>query len=209
MKKQQIIQDSESLQLSTHASQSISSYFEEKNEMEIWKEFKFGSEVALIAIYKHFYKSLYNYASQFTRDKELIKDAIQDLFIELIQKRKKLSDTSSIKYYLFKSVKTNITAKLKRKGRINLIDNLLNGYDFELSFSTEQHLINHQLTEDNKVKISQSLKMLTRKQKEIIYYFYFEGLNLKEISGLMDFTNQKSAQNLLYKSVKALRNKIK
>ena len=209
MKRDTIQQYTESLTLSAPQTKQINaSYFQQKSELEIWKEFKSGSEIALIAIYKHYYKSLYNYTSQFTTDRDLIKDAIHDLFIELIQKRTKLSDTTSIKYYLFKSIKTNIIGKLKKKNLINLKANLLNGYDFELCFSAEQLMINNQLNTDNKIKISESLKLLTKKQKEIIYYYYFEGLNLNEISGLMDFTNPKSAQNLLYKSVKALKKKL-
>ena len=180
-------------------------YFDQKSEKEIWAEFKSGSEAALVYIYKRFYKVLYNYASQFTQNRELIKDAIHDLFIELMRKRKKLSDTTSIKYYLFKSIKVNLIGKLKRNKKIDLKENLLDGFDFGLSFSIEQVMIDRQIDEEKKLRIDLALKTLTSKQREIIYYYYFESMGLKEISGLMGFTNQKSAQNLLYKSIKTLR----
>ena len=178
------------------------------NEQEIWRQFKAGSELALVHIYNQFYTSLYNYASQFTKDRNLIKDTIHDLFIELIQKREKLSNTTSIKYYLFRSVKNNLIAKLKRNSKINFQADLLNGYDFSLSYSVEQVMVSAQINKENADKINQTLKELSRKQREIIYYYFFEGLTLKEIMGLMNFTNPKSAQNLLYKSIKVIRSKL-
>ncbi|WP_157637872.1 RNA polymerase sigma factor [Flexithrix dorotheae] len=180
-------------------------YFSQKSELQIWKEFKNGSEVALINIYKFYYKTLYNYASQFTFDKNLIHDVIQDLFIELIKKRQKLSDTTSIKFYLFRSVKTRLIGKLRKNKKIDYKENILDCYDFAISFSTESILINQQIKEEQKKRLNAALQKLTSKQREIIYYYYFENLNLAEISVLMNFSNPKSAQNLLYKSIHHLK----
>ncbi len=187
---------------------SIHAISNSKEDKEIWRQFKAGSEPALVHIYNCYYKSLYNYASQFTKDRNLIKDTIHDLFIELIQKRDKLSETTSIKFYLFRSIKNNLVAKIRRNSKMNLQSNLLDGYDFSLSYSIEQIIINQQIDKENQVRINKALKVLTRKQREIIYYYFFEGLKMEEIADLMDFTNQKSAQNLLYKSIKSLKSKL-
>ncbi|MBX2843068.1 MAG: sigma-70 family RNA polymerase sigma factor [Flammeovirgaceae bacterium] len=181
------------------------SYFNLKSEFEIWQEFKNGSEVALINIYKHFYRTLYNYASQFTLDRNLINDVIQDLFIELINKRERLSDTTSIKFYLFRSVKNLLVRKLKKNSKMNCIDNIQGCYDFAISFSTERLLINQQIKDEQKQKLNLAVKKLNSRQREIIYYYYFENLNFKEISEIMDFTNHKSVQNLLYRSINKLK----
>ncbi|UZR99747.1 RNA polymerase sigma factor [Chondrinema litorale] len=179
-----------------------------KDDKETWIQFKAGSEPALVHIYNCYYKSLYNYTSQFTKDRNLIKDTIQDLFIELMQKRDKLSETTSIKFYLFRSIKNNLVAKIRRNSKMNLQSNLLDGYDFSLSYSIEQIIINQQIDKENQLRINNALKVLTRKQREIIYYYFFEELKMEEIAVLMDFTNQKSAQNLLYKSIKLLKGKL-
>ncbi|BDD09630.1 DNA-directed RNA polymerase sigma-70 factor [Fulvitalea axinellae] len=176
-----------------------------KNDSEVWREFKSGSEIALVYIYKHFYGTVYQYASQFTRDRELIGDCIHDMFMELMQKRKKLSDISSIKFYLFKSIRNTIYRKYRKLNREHTEDDFSTGYEFEFCLSAEQVMIERAITEEKKRKVEKALKKLTRKQREIVYYYYLEGMTIREISELMGFTNDKSAQNLLYKSIKSIK----
>jgi len=176
-----------------------------KTDFEIWRELKSGSEVALVFIYKKYFQTLYRYGSQFTKDRSLLKDTIQDLFIELIKRRSRLSDTSSIKYYLLKSVKINLISKLKKLKRIDYQNDLVEGFDFDISLSHEQILINSQITEEQRLRVNLALQELTRKQREIIYYFYFQNLSLSEIASLMSFSGEKSAQNLLYRALAGLR----
>lgn len=183
-------------------------FFDNQSEGKIWSAFKAGSETALVYIYDKFYVSLYNYASQFTSDRDLIKDAIHDLFIELINKRQKLSDTTSIKYYLLKAVKSKLINLIKREKKIEYKEDLLNGCDFQLSFSTQQILIERQISDDKKKEIEMALHSMTRKQRQVIYLYYFEELTIGQVAGIMGFSNEKSAQNLLYKSLKILKDKV-
>jgi RNA polymerase sigma factor (sigma-70 family) len=180
--------------------------FAGKSDKEVWREFKSGSEVALTYIYNQYFQTLYRYGSQFTRDRGFIKDAIQDLFIELLKRRGKLSDTTSIKYYLFKSLKTNIISKLRRR-KILFIEET-NGYDFDISVSIEEKIINTQLDEERKQRLTNAIKKLKKKQQEIIYYYYFEDLDFFQIASLMQFSNQKSVQNLLYRALHLLKNSL-
>lgn len=184
----------------------LTNEFEGKSDQEIWSAFKSGSEVSLIYIYKTYFQTLYRYGSQFTKDRALIKDAIQDLFIELLKKRNKLSNTSSIKFYLFKSLKINLLTKFKRNRLHYFEDN--KGFDFEVSISFEEKLINAQLDQEKKRRINEALSKLKRKEREIIYYYYFEEMDLSQISAIMQFSNQKSSQNLLYRSLKKLKNSL-
>jgi RNA polymerase sigma factor (sigma-70 family) len=181
------------------------SIFEGKSDIEIWREFKLGSEIAFVYIYKKYFTILYRYGSQFTKDRFLLKDTIQDLFMELVKRREKLSDTTSIKYYLLKSIKTNLISKIKTLRRIDYKENLLEGFDFDISLSHEQTLINKQITEEQWLRINATIKKLKRKQREVIYYYYFQNLSLAEISSLMNFSNVKSIQNLLYRSLSAMK----
>ena len=145
--------------------------FENKTDKEIWRTFKDGSDVALIYIYNEYFQTLYRYGSQFTTDRFLIKDAIQDLFIELLKKRNKIADTTSIKFYLFKCIKINLINKFKNR-KIDYRDDT-SGFDFGLSISFEENLINAQLDNEKKQRIRKALEKLKRKQREIIYYYFF------------------------------------
>jgi RNA polymerase sigma factor (sigma-70 family) len=176
------------------------------SDIEIWQAFKSGSEIAFAYIYDQYFQTLYRYGSQFSRDRDFIKDSIQDLFMELLKKRQKLSDTTSIKYYLFKSLKINIISKLKTK-KIDYRGEM-DGFDFGLSLSIEDKIVNSQLDEEKKQRIGEAIKKLKKSQREVIYYFYFEDLDLPQIASLMHFSNPKSAQNLLYRSLGMLKKSL-
>jgi len=186
-------------------SKSLESAFKDYSDKELWRAFKDGSEIALSFIYNTHFTALYRYGSQFTIDRNLIKDAIQDMFIELINKRKKLSDTTNIKYYLFKSLRITVIAYLRKNKKLNCYDNFEERLDFQVTLSKEQITLDLQFSNQLKVKMERALGQLTSKQREIIYYYYFEGLTLQEISSLMNFTNLKSTQNLFYRALKSLR----
>jgi len=84
----------------------------EDSDLLLWKSFKSGSESAFIFIYEHNFEMLYSYGRRLTNNEDVIKDAIQDLFIELRKNRENLGDTDSIKFYLFKCLKRRINKEL-------------------------------------------------------------------------------------------------
>lgn len=69
----------------------------------VWEKFKSGKQAAFVYIYNTYFQMLMNIGCQLTKDKSLVKDCIQDLFIELISRRSNLGDVKSIKLYLIKS----------------------------------------------------------------------------------------------------------
>lgn len=179
-----------------------------KADIEVWAAFQNGDEAAFVYIYQQHFNGLYRYGSQFTKDKELIKDCIQDLFIELNENRKKLTAVSFIKFYLFKCLKNKICNYLKKSQRFSLYQSFDKGFDFHFDFSEEQTLINLQIKKENSIKLNNAIEKLTPRQKEIIYYYYHEGLTFDQIKDLMDLNNIKSIKNLLYKAIVMLRQHI-
>ena len=179
--------------------------FDAKSDLEIWQDFKRGNESAFTYIYQQYFKKLYRYSSQFIQDTELIKDCIQDLFIELRKNRKNLSDTTSIKLYLFKSIKRKVIAASKR-----LLINSNNyykyiGYDFKVVLSTEHLMINRQLEEEKRLQLNQALKKISRRQGEAIYYYFYENMTYPQVMEMMALKSVKSARNLVYKALKILK----
>ena len=69
-------------------------------DFDLWKSFKEGDDEALKTIYYTHFKHLYNYGRKFSSDKVLVENCIQDLYIDLIKKRKTLGDTDNINLYL-------------------------------------------------------------------------------------------------------------
>ncbi len=178
------------------------------SDKDLWTAYQEGDETVFIAIYKSHFSALIQYGSQFTRNKELIKDCIQDLFLELSEKRKQINILRSIKFYLFKSLKHKIIAYLKKDFNVSHQDDLSHGFDFYFDFSIEHTMINRQLDDEKKDRLNRAVQKLSKRQREIIYYYYYEGLSLVEIKELMQLGQLKSAENLLYKTIGILRKQI-
>ena len=176
----------------------------ESNDSGIWDEFRSGNESAFIHIYQNYFDKLYNYGLRITKDEDLVKDSIQDLFIELRKKRSQLGKTDSIKFYLFKCIKRKI---IKEEGKwYSKLEKLDYTHYFHFDFSHEQYIIDRQIDEEKQVRLREAIEKLSPRKKEIIYYFYHEGLSYLQIQELMGLDNIKSARNLIYKAIDFLKN---
>ena len=135
------------------------------------------------------------------------KDAIQDLFIALRKSRSRLGKTDSIKFYLYKSLKRLI---IKESGQwFNQCAEINSEKAFDFTFSHERVLIDRQLDEEKAAALNKALQSLAPRQREIIYYFYYEGMSYQQIQELMGMSHVRSARNLLYKALDFLRQQIK
>jgi len=183
---------------------SNNSIFESKSELEIWRDFNRGSEAAFLYIYNKYFDVLFRFAYQFSKDQDFVKDCIQDLFVEL-NSNKKL-EVKSIKAYLMVSLKRKIIYYQKRASKFLYKNDLLSGYDFQMSYSHEEKLIDQQFEAEQKEKMNEAINsVLSNRQREVIYYLYFEKLTVDEIAEIMKLS-RRGVQNLSYKAVGALKN---
>lgn len=172
----------------------------------IWEDFKNGSEDAFIHIYSSYFKELMSFGYQFSSDKQLVEDCIQDLFVHLRGKRKNISQLkSSIRLYLFQALKRRIL-DYEIKLRKMTIENEFNKiHMFEFILPYESHLINQQDYDEKVKKLNSGLNRLTVRQREAVYYFFFKDMSYEDIKDLMGLSNVKSARNLIYKALTALK----
>lgn len=179
----------------------------QKNDEEIWDLFRGGHEGAFVFIYRKYIQDLYQYGTRFCQNKELVKDCIQELFIDL-RKSKNLKSTDCIKPYLFKALRLKVIGVLRKNQKISSMHAASSKFQFNIEVSFETKIINSQIEEENKKMLHQALSGLSRKQNEILHYFYFEDFSYHQIAQIMGFRNVKSARNLIYKSIKKLRKLI-
>jgi RNA polymerase sigma factor (sigma-70 family) len=184
---------------------SINSQY--KDDSATWNAFKSGNESAFIYIYETYFDQLFIYGNHFTKNEGIVKDSIQDLFIELRKNRLMLGSTDSIKFYLFKCLKRRIIKETSHW--FYKCEVFSSELSFDFTFSHEQTLIDRQLDDEKMARLNLAIKSLSPRKREIIYYFYYEGLNYLQIKELMNLSNIKSARNLLYKAVNFLREVIR
>ncbi|MEM1134503.1 MAG: sigma-70 family RNA polymerase sigma factor [Bacteroidota bacterium] len=179
----------------------VSNAFEDKTDSEVWLAFQQDNPKAFHYIYKNYFTILFNYGCQFTQDKEVVKDLIQDLFIDLNEKKQQLGEVKNIKFYLFKCLKRSILSISKFR-HLPQYPNLLQSLKpFAIHVSHEQEIIS---TETEKAKVdmlNKAYNNLTERQREVLLYYFYEDLNYEEIASLMGFAKTEHARKLVYRAV--------
>lgn len=178
---------------------------EHMDDFTLWRAFKSGNEKALITIFNKFTTPMYNYGCKIAREQELVKDMIQDLFIELWTKRSNLGDTDSIKSYLFKSLRRKlIRAKARSVDQLLRFSRADHTIDSNISPSHEFVLITEQMSIEERQRIMKMLQKLTRRQHEAIFLRYFDELNCDQIAAVMDLSKQ-AVYNLIHHALGELK----
>ena len=131
----------------------------------------------------------------------MVEDCIQDLFIELWNKRKKLREVRNVKYYLFKSLRRKIILRLtKSKSLCNTVDISA----FEMKLSHKSHYMNREVTKEIRKQLMHLLESLTPKQKEAIFLIYYDELSYKEVASIMA-VEVRTVYNLIHQAMVKLR----
>lgn len=171
----------------------------------LWEAFKGGDEMAFITIYKSYCNTLYNYGCQFTPDKELVKDCLQDFFIYLRKNKAGFGETNSIKMYLFKAFKRRVVEYLKKSNSEFRSSEEFAFSQFSVELSFESIYINQQMKAEQIEKLNRALKALDSKEREAIYYFYYEGLSYEQVAEILNFSHVSSARRVMYRGLRHLR----
>lgn len=177
------------------------------DNVAIWLAFKEGSWDAYTRLYNDHFKVLNNYGYKFTRDVNIIEDAIHDLFIKLWTNRATLGNPASIKNYLYKSLRGIIFRKIQGQSRFVGLESETD-YNFSFEISFDHQIIANEEERELQHKIKTVVKTLPARQQEIIYLRFYEGLGYEEISDIMEI-NINSTYKLLYKAFNNLQGALK
>ncbi len=174
------------------------------NDTTIWNDFRGGKGYALPYIYSRQIEHLYRYGRKFTKDEELIKDTIQEMFYHLIRNRVTLGETDNIRFYLMSAFKHRIIRRIQSEKHAGEPLNGDDPFELNIEYSYEEELIGKE-TESKKVKaIGKVLKAISPKQREILYYRYTCDYSYEQICQLMSIQYD-SARKMVFRALKSLR----
>ncbi|MEN8124969.1 MAG: sigma-70 family RNA polymerase sigma factor [Bacteroidota bacterium] len=175
-------------------------------DLQLWQEFQMGSESAFATIYELHVALLYSYGLKLVYDKELVKDTIQDLFIELWDAKDRLAQVQSIKAYLYKSLRRKLITKASKERKTFDKNQDINNLDKKIP-SAEINLIEKQRFEEQRYALQKVLITLTDKQKEIIHLKFYGQLSYNEIAEIMSL-DKKGVYNLMARTIKLLKKQL-
>ena len=168
---------------------------------------RIGNTKAFKFLYDALFDELYRYGLKIARGREdLAKDCVQEIFVNVWNKRESLQVETSFKFYLFKSLRRDIQRKLKVNRFVDAAPEGL--FYFESVPSVETQMINAQFKSESSSRVMAEINKLPARQKEIVFLRYFEGFSAQEVSAIMDL-KVNSAYVLLSKALNTLKDKLK
>ena len=112
----------------------------------VWDTFRSGNRKAFDYIFHRHIRLLYTYGSRISVDQGLVEDCIQDLFIDLWNKRESLGNTDNVKFYLLTSLRRRKVRRLASDKRLHFDEALHDDYTAEMEFSVEFDIIREQIS---------------------------------------------------------------
>ncbi|MDJ1467857.1 sigma-70 family RNA polymerase sigma factor [Cytophagaceae bacterium DM2B3-1] len=182
----------------------------EMSEMErsryYWTAFKQGDQNAYAMLYNIHAALLLRYGRKIIHDREVVKDCLHDLFIELWRNRQTIGNPESVKNYLLKSLRTKLYKKLK--GDKWVVSDEWEESDNRLhEISPEYAIIQSQWALEQKHSIDNALKKLSKRQREIIFLLFYEDMSPTEVATVMSLTIR-TIYNTTYNAIQVLKKNI-
>jgi RNA polymerase sigma factor (sigma-70 family) len=173
-----------------------------------WGQMARGDKEAFMILYQSHYQALFCYGFSISTDRELTKDCIQEVFLEIWSTRSSLNkDVKNVQSYLFTWLRRKISRQLSQLAKEKFSDDLKEEFPF-IESSYEDLLIAFQQTEEKKQKLRSALKKLTRKQLEMVKLKFFENLSYRTIATQTSLT-PRTVYNLIYEAIRHLRESMK
>lgn len=163
----------------------------------------------IASIYNLYVNDLFNYGKYLGFKKDVVMDAIHDVFCRLAENDSVLRDVANIKSYLFRCLKNRLLDIYKSEREIVSICadyDITNNLPFEIHINIEDKLIDKEEKQLIESQIAEMLNTLTDRQREVIYLRYVQGCDYKEIAELLNISIQ-SCRNHVARSIKELRDK--
>jgi len=173
-------------------------------DISLWDNFRHGSKADFEALYYQYVDQLCNYGMHIFLDRTVVEDSIQDLFLELWQRRQFLRDTDCLRSYLYKSLKRKILRKLHTRENANARCKLSSEQEHEVSESPETAAIMNEYNRRTSEIFLHALKHLPEKQREIIVYRFYNDLSSRQIASVMSLSID-ATYTLLSRSLHSLK----
>ena len=176
---------------------------QEDVNIRLWINFKAGDADAFGQLAQVHYRALFNYGTRFSTDSDFVKDCIQELYLELWERRTFLSETSFVKSYLLKALRHKLIKESIRLKRFHESPDMAFGSDAACP-PFEADIIDSENLSGILRKLNQIISCLTKRQQEIIYLRFYQSLDNEDIAKIMGL-GKRSVANLLYRTIREIK----
>jgi len=172
------------------------------NEHQLCCNLQNGDEQAFEKIFRFYYQPLCVFASRILQDEEEAEELVQDFFVKFWEKRDQIQVETSLKSYLFRSIKNLCLNHIKHE-QIKL------QHAKTVITNSEESDFDDQFVEvDLQKDIENSIAELPEKRREIFRLSREEGLKYREIADRLNIS-VKTVEAQMGLAIKTLRGKLK
>ena len=176
---------------------------EKLSDSTLWNQLRSGDEEAFSLLFERYYSPLVNYGKTLMSESDIVKDCVQDVFVNIWSYRYKLNDAIAIRAYLLSCVRKRIARYHEREhifSKVKDVDSL----DFLFDFSIEEQLIADETMAIKVQQLNRLINNLPTRQKEALYLRYHQGLSVEQVAEVLNM-NYQSTKNLLHRAILQLR----
>jgi len=176
----------------------------DKDDRQLWADLKKGKEKALSELFMLHLEELYEYGYMLCRDRALVEDCIQDLFLKLWQNRRTLTEVTTVQSYLIVALRNRIHDSFRKKKKEYSLEDHKEAEQNYIEASTEDHWVKLEHQKLQREAVKEVLNKLPERMRQAVYLRYFEGLEYADIAHIMKIRRQ-VAINMVYRAGKKLR----
>ena len=152
-------------------------------------------------LFKHYYSHLVHFSYRYAKDVQVAEDIIQDIFVNVWNKRDTLDFTLNFKSYLYSAVRNHSLMHINKTNRVELVD---------LKFIVEKSDNNPDvLVESNELEkgLMKIISEFPTKRREVFFLSRFDKLTYAEIAATLNISI-KTVETQMSRSLKYIRKNL-
>lgn len=172
---------------------------------------KSGEESAFKLVFKMWYEQLLHFAKEYVINEEIAKNMVQDAYLKLWEKRKKLNPESNLKSYLYTLTKNNCINYLNKiKVRQSYEKHIKNNYEeLLLNYQALSSLDFDALSFDELNELIQTtIDSLPEKCRKVFKMSRYDDLKNREIAEKLEIS-ERTVEDHISKALSKLRTNVK
>jgi RNA polymerase sigma-70 factor (ECF subfamily) len=174
------------------------------NDSRIEKALKDGDEATFEQAFRQYYGRLCTYVAGFTNDIDEAEEVVQQVFVDIWEKRKELSVSVSFKSYLYRAAHNRAINRI-RHGKVRQLHADEYRHVTSLSHENTAEAI-HQ--KELQKKIAEAINVLPEQCRMVFKLSRFEDLKYSEIADQLGIS-VKTVENHMGKALRILREELK
>jgi len=160
-----------------------------------------GDRSAFEALFRLYYRPLCAFALGYVKDTDKCEDLVQDLFFRLWLDREKMGVTTSMKAYLYTSVRNRCLNAVKVQGRMRVLNAESDDHIDQEARSEDEH-------SERIARVQAAIELLPEERRKVFKLSRYEGLKYHEIADRLGIST-KTVENQMGKAFKTLREELK